>query len=160
MGVALLAPVPSLHLESSLKTCQEHGKVAFGSMLPQVFERLTGELGQLNVPVYIYASSHHGPPFDHVEPGKVSLRGILCNVVHANDRGAHPDPRYRPDSTFDAELGGFEQWWCFWEVSELRVLTTSERIPLTKFVAYGQKKALRSGFVPKGPMIVKGAFIP
>ena len=160
MGVAVLAPVPSLHLEFALKTCQEQGKVAFGSMLTHVFERLERELGQLQVPVYIYASAHHGPPFDHVDGGKTSLRGTLCNVVQANDRGAHPDPRYRPDSTFDAELRGLEQWWCFWEVSDLCVLALSERIPLTRFTAYGKTKALKSGFVPKGPMIVKGAFIP
>jgi hypothetical protein len=55
MGVALLAPVPSLHLKSAVETCIEQGKVAFGSMSVDVFGKLEREFG-FGIPVYIYAS--------------------------------------------------------------------------------------------------------
>lgn len=160
MGIALLAPVPSVHLRSAFETCQEHGKVAFGSRNVDVFETMEQEFGIVGVPVYIYASTHHGPPYDYAENGKVSVEAVMCNVEKANHRGRHPYPIFRPPSTFDAEARGLEDWWCFWEVASLCVLPKSHRIPLTKFTALGQAKRLPSGFVPRGPMIVKGAFIP
>ncbi len=159
MGVALLAPVPSLHLKSAVETCAEHGKVAFGSMKADVFETVERDFG-FGIPVYIYASTHHGPPYDYAASGKVSLRGILCNVEPATAQGKHPNPIYRPPSTFEAEKRGLEISWCFWEVSDLSGLPEKDRIPLTKFTALGQTKPLPSGFVPPGPMLVKGAFIP
>jgi hypothetical protein len=62
MGVGLLAPVPCPHLASALETCQKHGKVAFGSRKTEVFEVLERDFGIVGIPVYIYASTHHGPP--------------------------------------------------------------------------------------------------
>lgn len=159
MGIALLAPVPSVHLKSAVETCIGQGKVAFGSMKTDVFDTLRRDFG-LGVPAYIYASTHHGPPHHFAANGKVSLHGILCNVEPANARGRHPNPVYRPPSTFEPETRGLEVWWCFWEVSDLRPLPPKDRIPLTKFTALGQKRPLPSGFVPRGPMIVKAAFIP
>lgn|ERR671918_60598 len=156
MGVALLAPVPSMHLKSAVETCIQQGKVAFGSMKTDVFEKLEVEFG-FNIPVYIYASTHHGPPYDYAAGGKISLRGLLCNVEPANAQGQHPNPIYRPPSTFEGTL---EIWWCFWEVCDLSALPEKDRIPLTKFTALGRTKPLPFGFVPQGPMIVKGAFIP
>jgi hypothetical protein len=158
MGVALLAPVPSLHLKSAVETCIEQGKVAFGSMSVDVFGKLEREFG-FGIPVYIYASTHHGPPYDYAANGKISLRGILCNVEPATAQGKHPNPIYRPPSTFETEKRGLEVWWCFWEVSDLCDLPEKDRIPLTKFTALGQTKHLPFGFVPQGPMIVKAPFI-
>jgi hypothetical protein len=129
-------------------------------MKTDVFETLLSELGALGVPAYIYASTHHGPPHDYAENGKVSLQGILCNFQKANGQGKHPNPKYRPTSTVETEAMGLEVWWCFWEVSNLCVLPKKDRIPITKFTAYGQTKSLPSGFVPRGPTIVKGSFIP
>jgi hypothetical protein len=156
MGVALLAPVPSMHLKSGVETCMQQGKVAFGSMKTDVFQKLEVEFG-FDIPVYIYASTHHGPPYDYAASGKVSLRGLLCNVEPANAQGQHPNPVYRPPSTFE---GTPEIWWCFWEVCDLSALPEKDRIPLTKFTALGRTKPLPFGFVPPGPMIVKGTFIP
>jgi hypothetical protein len=158
MGVALLAPVPSVHLKSAVETCIRQGRVAFGSTRTDVFEDLEREFG-LNVPVYIYASTHHGRPYDYAANGKISLQGVLCAVKAANDRGEHPDPTYRPPSTFEAQTRGLEVWSCFLEVSDLEGLPEKHRIPLTKFTALGRSKPLPFGFVPRGPMIVKGAFI-
>jgi hypothetical protein len=155
MGVALLAPVPSMHLKSAVETCIQQGKVAFGSMKTDVFERLEHHFG-FSVPVYIYASTHNGPPYEYATSGKASLEGILCNVEPANAQGQHPKSNYRPPSTFE---GAREIWWCFWEVSDLGVLPEEDRVPLTKFTAFGRTKPLPFGFVPQGPMIVKGTFI-
>ena len=156
MGVALLAPVPSMHLKSAMETCVRRGKVAFGSMKTDVFEKLDLEFG-FGVPVYICASTHWGKPHDYAVSGKTSLQGVLCNVELADPQGQHPNAIYRPPSTFEGTL---EIWWCFWEVSDLVVLPREDCIPLTKFTALGKTKPLPFGFVPPGPMIVKGAFIP
>jgi hypothetical protein len=112
------------------------------------------------IPVYIYASTHHGRPYDYAVSGKISLQGILCNVEPANAQGKHPSPIYRPPTTFEPEKRGLEVWWWFWEVSNLVVLSPEDCIPLTKLTALGKRKPLPSGFVPQGPMLVKGAFIP
>jgi hypothetical protein len=129
-------------------------------MKTDVFDKLKNDFG-LDVLAYIYASIHHGRTGEKYEvSGKASLRGILCNVQRANDQGKHPDPIYRPASTFEAEKRGLEVWWWFWEVSDLVVLPPEDCIPLTKFTALGRTKPLPFGFVPQGPMIVKGAFIP
>src|ERR687891_595928 len=154
MGVALLAPVPSIHLKSAVETCIEQGKVAFGSMKADVFETVERDFG-FGIPVYIYASTHHGRPYHYAVNGKVSLQGILCNVQPDNAQGKHPNPIYRPPSTFEPEKRGLEAWWCFWEVSDLSELPQKDCIPLTKFTALGQTKHLPFGFVPQGPMIVK-----
>jgi hypothetical protein len=124
-----------------------------------VFETVKHDFG-FGIPAYIYASTHNGPPYDYAASGKVSLQGVLCNVELANAQGKHPNPIYRPPSTFEPEERGLEIWWCFWEVSDLSGLAEKDRIPLTKFTALGQTKHLRLGFVPQGPMLVKGAFIP
>jgi len=150
--------VPSIHLKSAVETCVEQGKVAFGSRA-DVFESVERDFG-FGIPAYIYASTHHGPPLDYAANGKASLRGILDNVERADDQGKHPNPIYRPPSTFEPEKKGLEVWWWFWEVSDLVVLSPEDCIPLAKFTALGKTKPLPSGFVPQGPMLVKSAFIP
>jgi hypothetical protein len=82
-------------------------------MKTDVVDKLKNDF-RLNVPVYIYASIHHGQTHEKYEAsGKASLRGILCNVERANDQGKHRNPIYRPASTFEAEKRGLEVWWWF-----------------------------------------------
>jgi hypothetical protein len=78
-------------------------------MKTDVFEKLKLEFG-FDVPVYVYASTHHGRPYDYATSGKIWLRGLLCNVEPANAQGQHPNPIYRPPSTFEGTL---EVWWRF-----------------------------------------------
>ena len=92
MGVALLAPVPSLHLKSAVETCAEHGKVAFGSMKADVFETVERDFG-FGIPVYIYASTHHGPPYDYAASGQGFFAGhpVQCRAGHRPGQAPEPD---------------------------------------------------------------------
>ena len=56
IDIALLAPVPLVHLEDGANICHEKGKVAFGSRSWEVFRELDELRKKQPVPVLIYAS--------------------------------------------------------------------------------------------------------
>lgn len=89
--VALLAPVPLVHLEDGHRVVESEGKVAFGSRAWETFRQLDDVRKGQPVDVYIYASHSDG---NH--DFEVSWRGPYIGHVEGN-MGSHPDGmRYRP----------------------------------------------------------------
>lgn len=150
-SIALLAPVPLIHLQDGERTCRREGVVAFGSRAWELFQELDALRGGADVPVYIYAS--HDPD---AEVLAVTWAGDYVGRVSA-EHGKHPDPRLRPPSTreedevFDLQTS----WALFWHVRGLHRLGEEARIPIRKFVGHGKSKPYKKGFVPEGPLIVE-----
>lgn len=137
--IALLAPVPLIHLEDAPGVIEEVGKVAFGSQAFQFFRELDLDRGGLAVETFIYAS-HAG-----VRDLSVTWHGLY--VGHEENR----EPvRYRPPSTL--EWDGKNAWGTYWIVRDLERLT--EPIPIAELCAYGTGEPFGKGFVPEGPMRV------
>lgn len=57
--IALLAPVPLVHLEDGVDVSERKGKVAYGSTAWEFFKKLDEDRGGLAVETFIYAS-HSG----------------------------------------------------------------------------------------------------
>lgn len=147
--VALLAPVPMVHLEDGEGKCQEMGKVAFGSRAWEVFRELDALRNKEPVPVLIYASMTDidGPP-------SVTWRARYLGHVHSKN-GAHPDGmKYRPPSTGEHPSDNVGHWAVFWEVDELHRLRADEII-LIKSLQGLSGKYYKPEFVPEGPIIVQ-----
>lgn len=149
-SIALLAPVPRIHLEAGELTCRSEGMVAFGSRAWELFQELDALRDGYAVPVYIYAC--HGTDEDALE---VTWAGEYVGRV-SSQYGRHPDPRLRPpsarkeDEVFDLN----SSWVLFWHVKALRKLADEERTPISDFTEYRQSTPDKEGFVPEGPLIV------
>ena len=150
LNVALLAPVPRVHLEHGITVCAAEGRVAFGSRKFEVFRELDGLRRGLPVNVYIYPS--HSDPPSFLE---TSWKAIYVNSVETQD-GAHPEGiRFRPESTawFPTDNEG---WWAvFWEVTDLREVQVSERIKISEFTGYRKRRHYKRDFIPEGPLLVE-----
>ena len=145
-NIALLAPVPLVHLISGCTTAENEGKVAFGSRAWEVFRQLDNERKDLPVDVYIYAS--------HSDDRRAvaSWRARYVRKVETST-GVYPDdPRYRPPSTANDDQDHFA---LYWEVEDLHRLPDHEHIGLTNFTGYGKKRAYGRDFVPEGPLLVE-----
>jgi hypothetical protein len=148
--VALLAPVPLVHLESGLITCKAEHKVAFGSRAWEVFRELDARRKGLLIDVYIYASLS-GPQEVRAAP----WRGVYVGHVESVG-GAHPaGMQFRPPSTAQRESDNAGHWAVFWEVGELRRVPESEYIPIGQFTGYGKRRAYPVNFAPEGPLLVE-----
>lgn len=148
--VALLAPVPIMHLESGLETVQQYGRVAFGSMAWERFDTLSAMLQGGPCQVFIYASHGQPAPVPHVTWVATYLRWVESR------NGAHRDGlKYRPKSTFNDPSDNLGHWAIFWEVTDLRKLEPAERIPMDRFRGLGQKKNYLKTFRPEGPVLVE-----
>jgi hypothetical protein len=137
MGIALLAPVPCVHLKDALATCAARGKVAFGTGCWQLFHEIDQQYGA-DLPVLIYASVGDRRYEDFHEPGRATLAGRLLGYRVAV-RGLHPDPTCRPPSTLKMDT---PTWACFWEAADLAPLAKPDQVPLRKLTALGQKTPL------------------
>lgn len=138
--IALLAPVPLIHLQSA-----PSDKVAFGSNKVELFKQLDDERNDMPVDVYIYVS-HPGGYFDQdISWFARYLKFERSDSLKGTYRG---DPRFRPDSTFDdtAFLG-------FWLVEALKRYDGTLKI--ADLIGFGKKKPYGSKFVPHGPLLIK-----
>lgn len=148
--IALLAPVPLVHLVSGREVCAEKGKVAFGSRAWHAFEELDKLRKGTPVDAYLYASHTHEPLVHEISWHE---RYIRC--VHSIG-GAHPDGmEFRPFSTAEYATDNRGLWAVFWEVEGLRELLPEERIVIREFCAFGKSKAYKRGFVPEGRLLVE-----
>lgn len=154
---AILAPVPEIHLISSLEAIAaqldsdelppEHlPKVALGSMDFEVF----GEVEKLRsgkpVEVLIYATDAKG---DQPLNPEVTWRGLYVGVV-ASRRGRYPGKSiYRPSST----VADRPNWAVFWEVRELELLKTP--IPIGKLQGKNKKSCYQPRFTPEGAVLIE-----
>src|SRR5258707_1180038 len=123
-NIALLAPVPLIHLESGWEKLQREradGLMAFGSQKFELFRRLDKERNHRPVDVYIYASHADGH-----RDFEVTWHAYYVNSVEC-DGGVHPHGmEYRPATTItDTDFG------VFWEVRGLRRI--EKPIPLTRY---------------------------
>jgi hypothetical protein len=149
-NVALLAPVPHVHLLDGKIVAEIQGRVAFGSRAWEVFRKLdTLRYGQ-PVDVYIYAS-HDGGHRDF----EVSWHGRYMGFVES-DNGAHPaGMRYRPPSTGAHPADNEGHWAVFWEVEDLRELPAGQRVSISGLTGYEKKKPYGHAFPPEGPQLIE-----
>lgn len=139
--IALLAPVPEVHLESALRELKD-SMVAFASRDWELFRRLDNERKGLPVEVYIYASRSDG--FD----GMASWHAIYA---YQSDE-EHKVKQFRPSSTNSDVLNGD----IFWVVQKLRRLEPVEQRPVAGFEPYGKSgHAYGHAFPPHRPLLVE-----
>jgi hypothetical protein len=149
-NVALLAPVPRVHLEDGRLVCETKGRVAFGSRAWEVFRELDRLRHALPVNVYIYPS-HSDPP----SLLETSWQAVYIGHVESNG-GAHPQGmRFRSASTATFANDNEGYWATFWEVTDLREVPQSARIRISDFTGYGKRKIYKRGFIPEGPLLVE-----
>jgi len=148
--IALLAPVPLEHLQDGTDICKREGRVAFGSRAWELFRELDLQRKGMLVDVYIYPSQKSVARGFHA-----SWHGIYIGHVESQN-GAHPEGmRVRPPSTAKYSEDNIGYWAVFWEVTNLRELSTAERIPLSYLTGFGKPKAYKVGFIPEGPLLIE-----
>lgn len=148
--VAMLAPVPELHLRSGLETINAEGKVAFGSSAWETFRDLDKLRNGHGVHVYIYAS--HSEKY-----GAPKIRWKARYIGHVSSiGGAHPDGmKYRPATTANNFADNASHWAIFWEIEQLTQLSRAEAIPISAFNSFASDKPYVSSFIPHGPTLVR-----
>ena len=148
--VALLAPVPLVHLRDGVLVCREQGRVAFGSRAWELFRELDRLRAGFHVTTYIYAS-HTEAPF---RPA-ATWQGLYCRQVDSVN-GAHPQGmKIRPASTGRNPDDNLGHWAVFWELCDLYEHSADKSIPLTRFLGLGKKVSYGKSFVPEGPLLVE-----
>jgi hypothetical protein len=143
----LLAPVPAIHLASTLELPNLSERVAFGSSKGGI-EKLP-----IGIDVFIYATDQRHALF---RKGVASWTGILGSIVPAVQRGPrsgkHPDRTVRPASAEETD-GPFMN---FWEVFGLRQLPSNGYVPLTAFRKPGRQRVKAfPGDVPEWPVMAE-----
>jgi hypothetical protein len=148
--VALLAPVPLVHLLDGKEVAEREGRVAFGSRAWELFRELDALRKGLAVDVYVYASHAEAPPL-----AEASWHARYVGHVESSN-GAHPSGmRYRPPSTGVNPADNLGHWAVFWEVEALQQLPSGRRIRLSDLTGFGKKKAYGPTFVPEGPLLIE-----
>jgi hypothetical protein len=99
----------------------------------------------------------YGDPYHLTAPGYANFRATFDRIVMPQ-RGKHPDPRVRPKTTVEGS-GADTASAMFWEITGLVQLSKADRIAITSLSTVGQTRPLAVGFVPRGPMLVKAAFL-
>jgi hypothetical protein len=140
--IALLAPVPRVHLESALETQTPDGQAAFGTRAWELFNDLDQRRAGLPVDVYIYESHSEGS-FE----GKVTWHARYVRL----EPDRHKAKPYRPKSTetdtFEGEV--------YWTVEWLRRMQPNEHIPVADFIGFGHRKPYGQSFPPHRPLLVE-----
>jgi|ERR1051326_2461078 hypothetical protein len=159
--LALLAPVPAVHLPDAFRVQNADGIVAFGTGAESgksggewsftFFSKAELKEGEGSLPVLIYGSETDlKPPNPYFHAGHVTALAIYQRVRHARG-GEHPIPEYRPEG---ARLTD-KKWVFFWEVSHLKVLDEHQHIKLKDLYLPGKGKLKKySGIAPRGPRLV------
>lgn len=142
-AVALLAPVPSVHLEDGETVCRKRGKVAYGSRNWELFRTLDRDRDGLTVDTFIYASQVGD--HKHVVSWHAYYTGHVESIGGAHPNGA----RFRPPSTMDDGTG---YWAVFWEVTNLERISP---IPIAEFRGLNALKNYDKLFLPEGPVRVE-----
>jgi hypothetical protein len=147
--VALLAPVPLVHLSDGVGVCRKRGKVAFGSRAWEVFNEIKEIRQGKPIDVLIYASLANTDG-----PATVTWKAQYIDFVEGKN-GAHPQGMmFRPSSTDEHSSDNFGHWAVFWEVQDLQKLPDSQQLPVTAIQSLSGKY-YKSSFVPEGPILVQ-----
>ena len=149
-NVALLAPVPLIHLMDGADVAKREGRVAFGSKAWEVFRELDTLRRGAPVDVYLYASHTEGPLLF-----ATTWRARYIGQVESVN-GAHPaGMRYRPPSTARYPSDNQGHWAIFWELEALSEVAAGERQRLRDFTGFGKRRPYGGNFVPEGPLLVE-----
>ncbi len=143
--LAILAPVPVMHLTSGIKVCLDQGKVAFGCSGKDFFDKVDNLREGAEVEVFIYASLTQ-----QSIGAKVSWRALYVGYVDAVE-GRHPEgERFRPHTTSNDG-----DWNAFWEVRDLRPLASP--VEISTFRGYGNRNGAtyNPSFIPRGPLLIE-----
>lgn len=147
--VALLTPVPEIHLISGEVTCQKHGYVTYGTNAVDAIISFVQQIGDdAAADVLFYAS---GVPVAGAP--KATYRARFERYVGAKIDGRAPakEAVFRPPTTSSDGA-----WQSFYVVSRLTRLKNPVEIrTLTKLSATGK---LKSNFVPLGPLVIETPF--
>jgi hypothetical protein len=142
--VAILAPVPGVHLKSAPKGGP---RVAFATTDWELFGKRLRELrtkAELPVHVFIYASGPDGS-FDRT----VSYTATYVELIE--DKYTVRNLGYRPPST----ESDTDDHCVFWVVENLHELPEEARIPVFDFRGYGKDKPYKKNFVPHRPLLIE-----
>lgn len=119
--IALLTPIPEVHLRSALDVLKAKNEVSFGSDSFEVFRELEAHVKKHSVPVMIYCSQE-GEVKHNFE---VSWFGwFVCKEEPKNSRPT--DPSLRPPTAEG------ETWATFWHLTGLHELPPKKRVPIAK----------------------------
>lgn len=140
--IALLAPVPLVHLESALETDTPDRHIAFGTRDWELFNKLDQSRAGMPVDVYIYESHPEEGSFE----GKVTWHARYVRL-EADSHNAKP---YRPKST---ETDNFEGE-VYWIVERLRRMEPNEHIPVGDFIGFDHAKPYGRSFPPHRPLLI------
>ena len=147
----MIAPLPIVHVSSTLTTAAERGRVAFGSDAFAFFERREKDKDFGKLEVFVIASRTGLTDAKQVPLGIklhcAFLRGTLAGLTQPHPKtGKHPDPSVRPASAHEGDGPSL----IFWELVALETL--AEQIPLKAFRNEGGGMYSE---VPRGPTIAK-----
>jgi hypothetical protein len=140
--IALLAPVPRVHLHSALETVTPDGQAAFGTKARELFNELDQKRAGLPVDVYIYQSHPEGS-FE----GKATWHARYVRL----EPDRHESKPYRPKSTETDSVEGE----VYWTVERLRQMQPTEYISVADFVGFGRSKPYGKLFPPHRPLLVE-----
>ena len=146
--VALLTPVPEIHLLSGVAVCAATGFAAFGTdsgMVLSEIRSLVDDEHPADILFYPSESSRSGPP-------AATHRGRFAGYdgsISGKAKAAWAD--YRPPTTANDGT-----WQSFYLVSELRAL--DRPILLSALSKQATKGKLAKTFIPLGPLIIQTPF--
>ncbi|MCJ2086452.1 hypothetical protein MKK88_10670 [Methylobacterium sp. E-005] len=152
MGVAILAPVPAVIIDSAMETCAREGVVAFGTNAFEVFHRVEEEYGT-GIPVIIKPTSRYGDPKGYA---RMSFSGKFERFTKADRQGLHPEPEKRPAVTLSPEDPDTPVYG-FWEISNLRLMPN--QVSMGSLRAVGKKTPLPATYKFQGPLLVVADFL-
>jgi hypothetical protein len=141
--VGLLAPVPLYHLKSGMETCNQHGRVAFGSDKWELFHDLDKIRNGEKVQVLIYASMS-----DASFPLKATWQALYIRHCPSN-AGYPPKDMCRPGTTQD-DTG----WAIFWEVEDLEEIPEGQQSLIASLSAYNKRTKFKANYRPEGPILI------
>lgn len=144
-GIALLTPVPLVHLLDGLEVCEAEGKVAFGSNAWELFEDLDRTREGMPVDVFIYAS-RSPEPLGNV----ASWTARYVGYIRRENASAQAIPR--PPST--AEEDAEHYWAGYWLAIDLRRLPPDEHVTISGLRGSEKQRYFQSNFIPEGPLTI------
>lgn len=147
--VALLTPVPEIHLISGEVTCREHGFVTYGTNAVDAMMSLVHQIGDdATADVLFYAS---GTAVSGVPKATYRARFVRYLGAKSNGRAPQEEAAFRPPTTASDEA-----WQSFYIVSNLTRLAAPIEIQTLKKLSSTGK--LKANFVPQGPLVIETPF--
>ena len=150
MAIAVVAPVPSKHLESAMAAAVLGRAVAFGSNKLEVFQDDMGNLKiTLGTRVLIYGSTEAKTTSRWHIPARATVEGIFVGWEKF-DSGFYEGKAARPETTTTNAPTKDTPFFGFWVVSDLTAINGGFPLSNLRLNASGRKIALP----PRYPVIV------